>query len=549
MTKYIKTVTAMLLCFSAILCTFTCTYADNEMRGMWISTVYNLDYPSTPTTDSTKLKSEADEILDSCKAMGINNVFLQVRPNSDALYKSSIYPWSAYLTGQQGLAPDDDFDPLKYWIEGAHSRGMKLHAWINPYRATKVNSSNENALTGIASNNPLALHPEYAIKYVDGNYYYNPALPEVRQMVINGILEIVNNYDVDGIHMDDYFYPGADFQDDASFQQLSGGFTDKGDWRRNNVNLLVLGIKKSIDATGKNVEFGISPAGIWANKSNNPLGSDTAGNEAYYAHYADTRKWALEGTVDYIAPQIYWEIGHPKADYKVLVNWWADTLKNAPAKLYIGIADYKAYNITNTQSVWYGSGEVIRQMTFNKNTPKVGGEIHFRYKMIKNIPTMADKIAEFYKGSVTQPTTAASEKPIETTTQATTKPQTTQPQTLDKNEIRVIVNGKQVAFDQKPVIENGRTLVPMRAIFEALNADVQWDNDTRSVLAEAANGTKITLMIDSKNMLINGKDMIVLDVPAKIMGSRTMVPLRAVSEAFNCKVDWDGGNRLVTIEE
>lgn len=544
MKKIVKTMTAMLVSLMTVLCIVCNTYADNEMRGMWISTVYNLDYPSTPTTDSEKLKKEADEILDSCKAMGINNIFLQVRPNSDSLYKSSIYPWSAYLTGQQGLEPSNDFDPLSYWIEGAHGRGMKLHAWINPYRATKVNSSTENALTGLASSNPLVQHPEYAIKYTDGNYYYNPALPEVRQLVINGIMEIVNNYDVDGIHMDDYFYPGADFKDDTSFQQLNGGFTDKGDWRRNNVNLLISGIKMSIDASGKNVEFGISPSGIWANSSNNTLGSNTAGNESYYAHYADTRKWALEGMVDYIAPQIYWEIGHPKADYKVLVNWWADTLKNAPAKLYIGIADYKSYNITNPQSVWYGCDEIIRQMTLNKNTPKVGGEIHFRYKMIKSIPNMADKIGQFYSGKTVQQTTAtvaiSTEKPTETTTQSIT---------VDKNEVRVVVNGKQVAFDQKPVIENSRTLVPMRAIFEALGAEVTWDNDTRSVLAVSESGTKITLMIDSKNMLVNGKDMVVLDVPAKIMGSRTMVPLRAISEAFNCKVEWDGKNRLVTITE
>jgi len=522
--------------------------ADEQMRGMWVSTVYNLDYPSTPTTDSVKLKAEADEILDNCKNMGINNVFLQVRPNSDAIYKSSIYPWSAYLTGQQGIAPANDFDPLQYWVDGAHTRGMKIHAWINPYRATKVRNSSDNALDGLASTNPAVLHPEYIIKYTDGNYYYNPALPEVRQLVIDGIMEIVNNYNIDGIHMDDYFYPGADFNDEASYQQLKGSFTDKSDWRRNNVNLLVSGIKAEIDAVNKNIEFGISPAGIWANSSNNPLGSNTSGNEAYYSHYADTRKWALEGTVDYIAPQIYWEIGHSKADYETLVKWWSDTLKDAPAKLYIGLADYKSNNITDSTSPWFGGNEIIKQLNLNKATGKVSGEIHFRYKMIINTPGLFDKIKQFYEaGNIQQQTnntTAVTEATVEATTQITTQ---VTANAGDSNQINVIVNGEYVSFDQQPVIENSRTLVPMRAIFEALGADVEWNNDTQSVIADNNNGTRITLIIGSNDMLINNKSIIKLDVPAKIMNSRTMVPLRAVSEAFDCNVDWDSNKKLITI--
>ena len=543
MHSYIK---KRLFVIFTVLCTlFALSPASGEerMRGMWISTVYNLDYPSSPTTDPAQLKAQADKILDNCRDMGINNVFLQVRPASDALYKSSIYPWSAYLTGSQGTAPGEGFDPLQYWIEGAHSRGMELHAWVNPYRATKVSSG--DALSSLSADNPASIHPEYIIKYSDGNYYYDPALPEVRQLVIDGIMEIVNNYDVDGIHMDDYFYPGTDFNDETSFQQYKGSFTDKGDWRRNNVNLLVSGIKSAIDSSGKDVEFGISPAGIWANSSNNPLGSNTSGNEAYYSNYADTRKWALEGTVDYIAPQIYWEVGHSAADYATLVNWWSDTLKDAPAKLYIGLADYKANGVTDTTSPWYGGDEIIRQINMNGDISKIGGEIHFRYQMIMDTPGLYDKIRQAYavQNNSTQTTTVAtettSEASIETTTQATN----------NSNEIRVIVNGEYVTFDQQPVIEDDRTLVPMRAIFEALGADVQWNDDTRSVIAESTDGTRITLIIDSKNMLRNNTEVIELDVPAKIMGSRTMVPLRAISEALNCNVEWDAENRLVTITE
>jgi uncharacterized lipoprotein YddW (UPF0748 family) len=443
---------------------------------------------------------------------------------------------------------------------------MELHAWVNPYRATKIKSSSQDALSGLASNHPAVLHPEYVIKYTDGNYYYNPALPEVRQLVIDGIMEIVNNYNVDGIHMDDYFYPGTDFNDEASYQQLKGDFTDKDDWRRNNVNLLVSGIREAIDASGKDVEFGISPAGIWANKSHNPLGSDTLGNESYYTNYADTRKWALEGTVDYIAPQVYWEIGHSKADYQKLAQWWSDTLKDAPAKLYIGLADYRSYDAASG-NVWYGGDEIIRQLNINKANTNIDGEIHFRYKLLYNTTVLRDKVVSFYNqnpiGSET--TTVIAEQTVaqtttqtvtETTTQATTEmvtETTTQAaqtaQTTDPNAVKVEINGVRVAFDQQPVIENSRTLVPMRAIFEALNADVEWNNDTQSVVAESAEGKKITLIIGSKDMLVNNKDIVELDVPAKIMGSRTMVPLRAISEALDCTVEWDSSQKLVSISK
>lgn len=555
-----RAIRCLILLAAAISCCIVfCTNAGAEERfkGMWVSTVYNLDYPSKPTDDPSVLKAEADKILDNCRDMGINNVFLQVRPNSDALYKSSIYPWSAYLTGEQGKAPADGFDPLEYWVEGAHARGMKLHAWINPYRATKVYSTSEDGLASLAPTNPAVLHPGYIIKYTDGNYYYNPCLPEVRQLVVDGIKEITDGYDVDGIHMDDYFYPGSDFADEAYFQKYKGSFTDKGDWRRNNVNLLVSEIKKTIDACGRDIEFGISPAGIWANKGNNPLGSNTSGNESYYAHYADTRKWALEGTVDYIAPQIYWEIGHARADYKTLVNWWADTLKDAPAKLYIGLADYRA-NGAAASDVWYGGSEIIRQLDLNGSIPKVSGEIHFRYKMIMDTPVLADKLKQYYTGgtqttaaqtaAAAEQSTVITEQTVETTTQAPVMPASKPAPAADPDVVRVMVNGEHVVFDASPVIEKGRTLVPMRAVFEALGADVQWNSDVQSVVAQLGE-TRITLLIGSEDMLVNNKDIVKLDVPARIMESRTMIPLRAVSEAFDCKVDWDNEKRLVTITE
>lgn len=556
-----KLITTMIL--SVILCfqlfSFN-TYAEKEMRGVWVSTVYNLDFPSRPTTDAQQLRNETVEILDNCKAMGMNAVFLQVRAASDSFYKSSIYPWSQWLTGSQGTAPSDDFDPLRYWISEAHERGIEVHAWVNPYRATK--NSAGGSLSSLALNNPARQHPEYCVLYSDGNYYYDPALPEVRQLVIDGIKEIIDNYDVDGIHMDDYFYPGTSFNDDASYQKYNRGISDRGDWRRDNVNLLIKGIKEAVDSSGKDIDFGISPCGIWANKSSTPYGSDTAGMEAYYQLYADTRLWAQSEWIDYIAPQIYWEIGFAIADYKVLADWWSDVVDGTSTKLYTGLADYRADGGTGK---WYNGAAIGEQLQYNDTVKNVDGEIHFRYKLmtggVRNIVT------DYYAShpddngeQATQQTTAVQPVTEQTTAPQTVTEQTTQPTTessqaetdaldyvVDPMGVYVRVNGRLLTFDQKPIIENGRTLVPFRAIFEALGADVSWNNDTQQVTAKRGD-SHISLIIGDKNMLVNYNQIVQLDVPPKILNGRTMVPLRAVSEAYGANVSWDNSKRLVTIE-
>ena len=181
---------------------FSNTYATTELKGVWVATVYNLDYPLKQTKDPNTLKSEAIAILDNVKEMGLNAVFLQVRPSADAFYESKIFPWSKYLTGENGTAPNNGFDPLEFWVKEAHNRGIELHAWINPYRITKNGDAEYNL---IDKNSPAKLYPEYVIKHSDENYYFNPGIPEVRELVISGALEIVKKYDVDGIHMDDYF--------------------------------------------------------------------------------------------------------------------------------------------------------------------------------------------------------------------------------------------------------------------------------------------------------------------------------------------------------
>ncbi len=367
--------------------------AQDEMRGIWVSTVYSLDYPESATVDDEELRRQADEILDSSKAMGMNAVFLQVRPSADAFYESDYYPWSRYLSGTQGLAPENGFDPLKYWVEAAHERGMELHAWINPYRVTR---SGESEYQMLSADNPARQHPEWLIKY-DGNYYFDPALPEVRRLVTDGALEIVNNYDVDGIHLDDYFYPGQDFADQASYEKYGSGFSDIGDFRRDNVNQLIRMLDEELHAADSDLSFGVSPSGIWANKSTLPEGSDTAGTESYSRYYADSVYWAEAGIVDYLAPQIYWNIGYSIADYQILANWWSDMLEGTGVKLYIGMADYKAAEAAgDPSSAWYGTAELERQMNLNRSISGISGEIHFRYRLIESDAQISSFLRGYY---------------------------------------------------------------------------------------------------------------------------------------------------------
>lgn len=550
--KYILTaVLALILVLQIINISSTKTVADtvdnsneSRMSGMWVTTTLNLDYPSKGTVNSAVLKSEADEIIENCYNMGITDIFFQVRSASDALYNSDIYPWSQWLTGSQGLAPDNNFDPLEYWIEESHSKGIKLHAWVNPYRVTNTVGLKTDEL---AVTNPARQHPDWVISY-ENKLYFDPALPEVQELVVSGVEEIVKNYDVDGIHLDDYFYPGADFNDAKTYAVYGNGM-DKGDWRRENVNTLVSKLHNKIKEADSNVEFGISPVGVWANKENNPLGSDTYASESYYKNYADSRKWALEGLVDYIAPQIYWEIGHSKIDYATAVKWWADTLKDSDTKLYVGLADYKCDGVS-ASSAWYQGNAIKKQMELNKSIPKVGGEIHFRYKFVNNIDYLKNIVtnAKLIGEATTEVTTNSIVQP-EPTTNFEVKPEITTESKIvnNTNDIMVVVNDKIVEFDQKPVIQNSRTLVPFRKIFEALGADVDWDNDTQQVRAKNEN-TEISFIIGEKVLLINQKDTIIMEVKPQIMNGRSMVPLRIVSETLGANVDWNDEERIITIE-
>lgn len=373
--------------------------ARGDMRAVWVSTVYNLDYPSKATADPAALKREADKILSNAAELGMNAVILQVRPSCDAIYPSELYPWSAWLTGSQATAPKDEFDPLEYWVEQAHALGLELHAWLNPYRVTKRGAQEFAALS---AGSPAKQHPEWVIEY-ENNYYLDPGIPEVRELVVQGAEEIVRNYDVDGVHLDDYFYPGKNFKDDATFAKYGGSFSDRADWRRDNVNQLIKTLDTRLHAIKAGLSFGVSPSGVWRDAKSDPLGSATTGGyESYSASYADSRKWVKEGWIDYICPQIYWYIGHKTMDYKTVAQWWANTVKGTGVKLYIGMADYMAGS-ADPSSAWYGVSAIAAQLALNKTIAEVAGEVHFRYQFLADNKDLWDLYLSEYAGMDTGP--------------------------------------------------------------------------------------------------------------------------------------------------
>ncbi len=404
MGRYKRVLAAVMVC--ALLLTGGCSKTGGEaapvrasnaredMKAVWVSSVYNLDYPAKGTTDPSALKREADRILENAAEMGMNAIILQVRPSCDALYPSELFPWSRYLTGSQSAAPKSGFDPLEYWVEQAHALGLELHAWLNPYRITKAGRAE---LDEMSDKSPAKQNPGWVVEY-EKNFYLNPGLPEVRELVIMGAEEIVRNYNVDGIHLDDYFYPGKGFDDAAAFAKYGGGFSEVADWRRENVNLLIQSLDQRLHAIKPGLSFGVSPSGVWRDKKNDALGSgSTGGYESYNASYADSRKWVKEGWVDYICPQIYWYIGHKTMDYKTIAQWWADTVRGTGVKLYIGMADYQACN-SDPASAWHGTKAIREQLALNKTIPEVAGEVHFRYQFLEKHQELKNLYLREYAG-------------------------------------------------------------------------------------------------------------------------------------------------------
>ncbi|MEN8652922.1 family 10 glycosylhydrolase [Streptomyces sp. 21So2-11] len=364
------------------------------LRGMWLATVANRDWPSAPGLTAAKQKAELLAHLDTAVRRRLNAVVLQVRPTADALWPSPYEPWSACLTGVQGKDPG--WDPLGTAVREAHRRGLELHAWFNPYRV-----ANHTDPSRLVASHPARVHPDWVLPY-GGKLYYNPGLPEVRRFVQDAMLDAVRRYDIDAVHWDDYFYPypvaGQTFADDDAYARHGGAFPDRAAWRRDNTDRLVSETAARIKAVKRSVRFGISPFGVWRNATTDPLGSATrAGVQTYDDLHADTRKWVKEGWIDYIAPQLYWNIGFAAADYAKLLPWWADVVRGTGVELYAGEALYKAGDPAQA-APWQDPAELSRHLTLAKDFAEVRGHIFFSAKEVAEdrIGAMAKVVADHY---------------------------------------------------------------------------------------------------------------------------------------------------------
>ena len=377
-----------LLCAAAALCLLAASqsYAQTtapkrEMRGVWISTHISLDWPvRTQTPDQQR--AALTTILDHNKATGMNAAYFQVRSQSDAMYSSTLEPWSYYLTNSSGTAPSPAWDPLQFAIEESRKRGLEFHAWINPYRAVAtLSNAGNNAMYG--PTHVSRTHPEWLLT-IGTVQILNPGLPAVREHVHAVVMDIVQRYDVDGIHFDDYFYPNGTPAtiDDAAYNADPRGFPNtasgRADWRRDNINLLISSVGESITALKPWVKFGISPSGIYRSSTDPAVGSPTSAGalQHYSAMFADSRKWLQMGWVDYLAPQVYWYIGQAGSDYQLLVPWWNENAFDR--HMYIGLADYKM----NTAG-WTSPAQIANQIAMNRGSSHIAGQIHFRHAFLQ----------------------------------------------------------------------------------------------------------------------------------------------------------------------
>jgi uncharacterized lipoprotein YddW (UPF0748 family) len=358
-----------------------------EFRAVWIATVENIDWPSKKGLPVEQQKAEFINILNMHYRNGMNAIVMQVRPVADAFYPSTLEPWSEYLTGKQGLPPTPYYDPLQFMIEETHKRGMEFHAWINPYRAVfNVGKSS------VSPSHVSRIKKDWAVTY--GKFkWLDPGVPEVRQHTARVVRDLVSRYDVDAVHMDDYFYPykegNKDFPDGRSYNAYGKGM-DKAEWRRSNVDSIIKLLDETIKSTNPRVKFGISPFGIWRNKRQDAEGSETNGGSNYDDLYADIRLWLQKGWIDYVVPQLYWQIGHKLADYSILLDWWNNN--SYGKQLYIGHGIYR-YN----EAPWKNPNELPRQIQMLRAKENVQGSVYFSSKNFAVNPNgWSDSLRENY---------------------------------------------------------------------------------------------------------------------------------------------------------
>ena len=371
-------------------------HAEIAFRGAWIATVANIDWPTPEAVgDTAKQQAEMTWILDSLQSLGINAVIFQVRPTADALYKSELEPSSHWLMGTQGDSLT--WDPLEWTIEEAHKRNMEVHVWLNPYRVNLAKTD-----TSVICNKHIwKQHRDWFWCYAK-QWYFDPGLDATREWICTIVQDIVYRYDIQAIHMDDYFYPYPQgkqaLPDEATFAKYPRGFTDIRDWRRDNVNLAIQAISETIRECKPEVQFGISPCGVWRNSSVDSTGSATlAGITNYDDLYADIRLWIKNGWIDYVLPQLYWEIGKKVADYEILAHWWANEVRGTNCKLYIGMAPYRLEN-ASPKTPWGQGNEIGRQMQLNRAIPEITGECFYSTRpLLRNPRGVCDTIRLIYK--------------------------------------------------------------------------------------------------------------------------------------------------------
>ncbi|MEV0588958.1 family 10 glycosylhydrolase [Nonomuraea sp. NPDC050310] len=378
---------------AAAACTPDPATPKRQFRAMWVASVANIDWPSRSGLSAAAQQAEYRSWLDLAQRRNFNAVVVQIRPTADAFWPSGFEPWSQWLTGTQGGNPG--YDPLAFMVAEAHARGLEFHAWFNPYRV-----ANHDDASKLVTTHPARQNPSWRFAY-GGKLYYNPGIPAVRAFIQDAIMDAVSRYDVDGVHLDDYFYPypvsGQAIPDSAAFSQYGGGFTNVGDWRRDNVNRLIQELGQRVRTAKPHATFGVSPFGIWRNAGSDPLGSQTSGLQSYDAIYADTRKWVKQGWIDYVTPQLYWHVGFAAADYSVLTAWWSEVVRGTAVQLYIGQAAYRA-GASGQEAAWQRPEELSSHLTINRGHPEVLGDVYFSAKDVRDdrIGSITRLVADHY---------------------------------------------------------------------------------------------------------------------------------------------------------
>lgn len=365
------------------------TSPKRELRAAWIATVANIDWPSQKGLSVQHQQEEYVRILDTLQHIGMNAVVVQVRPAGDTFYPSSYEPWSEFLSGTQGESVHPYYNPLSFMIEQAKLRGLEFHAWFNPYRVTMKDQS------PTAAQHIFQKYPEWFVSY-GGKWYFDPGHPKAREFVLQAIMETVKHYDIDAVHFDDYFYPyriaNVDFPDSCSYADYGQiKFDNKDDWRRDNVDFFVEELSRRIKQEKPHVKFGISPFGVWRNKDHDADGSDTqAGQTNYDDLYADVLKWLQEGWIDYVTPQLYWQLGFKVADYRVLVKWWSEHTYGK--HLYVGQGIYRIGG-----KGWEDPDEIVNQVHLNRTYSNVKGSMYFSAKLfLANKENVNEKMHTVY---------------------------------------------------------------------------------------------------------------------------------------------------------